>query len=194
MPATVKRPPARERILATAGDLFEAHGLRGVGVDRIIADSGVAKATLYAHFPSKDELAAEYLRRTDESWRGKLRRAALAAGSDPRDQLVGLFDAVAESYGRHGFHGCPFINAAAESEPGSAPHAVTVEHKATIRTWVRGLAEGAGARDADELALQLSLLIDGTLAAGKLEQNPAMPVAAKAAARALVDQACPSTP
>ncbi|MFC4534914.1 TetR/AcrR family transcriptional regulator [Sphaerisporangium dianthi] len=192
MTTTAKRLPARERILTTAGDLFAAHGLRGVGVDRIIAESGVAKSTLYVHFPSKDELAAAYLRRTDHSWRGKLRRAALAAGDDPRERMVGLFDAVAGAYARHGFHGCPFINAAAESEPGSLPYAVTVEHKRAVRGWVRELAEAAGAADADGLALQLTLLIDGTLAAGKLEQDPAMPAAAKAAARALIERSCPA--
>lgn len=191
MAVPTDRLPPRERILTTAEDLFTAHGLRGVGIDRIIADSGVAKSTLYVHFPSKDELAAAYLRRTDVSWRGKLRRAALAAGDDPRAQLVGLFDAVAESYARHGFHGCPFINAAAESEPGSPPHEVTVEHKRTVRAWVRDLAEAAGAPDPDQLALQLTLLLDGTLAAGKLEQDAAMPAAAKAAAQALVERSCP---
>jgi AcrR family transcriptional regulator len=151
----------------------------------------VAKATLYVHFPSKEQLAAAYLRRTDDSWRGKLRTAALQAGDDPRDQLVGLFDAVAAAYDRHGFHGCPFINAAAESEPGSEPHTVTVEHKRAVREWVRSLAESAGAADPDALALQLTLLVDGTLAAGKLEQDPAMPRAAKEAARALVERVCP---
>jgi AcrR family transcriptional regulator len=191
MSATAKRLPARERILAAAEALFSAHGLRGVGVDRIIAESDVAKSTLYVHFPSKDGLAAAYLRRVDDSWRGKLRAAALAAGDDPREQLVGLFDAVSASYERHGFHGCPFINAAAESEPGSPPHEVTVEHKRTVRAWVRELAEAAGAADPDGLALQLTLLIDGTLAAGRLEQNPAIPAAAKDAARAAVERACP---
>ncbi|GAB2606941.1 TetR/AcrR family transcriptional regulator [Kribbella endophytica] len=181
---------AKERILGTADELFRAHGLRGVGIDRIIADSGVAKSTLYAHFPSKDELAEAYLRQTDESWRGKLRKAALAAGQDPREQLVGMFDAVAESFARHGFYGCPFINAAAESEPGSRAYAATVEHKRTVREWVKFLAEGAGAADPNQLAVQLTLLIDGTLAAGKLEQDPAMPQAAKLAARSLVDAAC----
>lgn len=185
-----RRPPPRERILATASELFSAHGLRGVGVDRIIAESGVAKSTMYVHFPSKDELAAAYLRRTDTSWRGKLRAAAEAAGDDPADQLVGLFDAVATAYTEHGFHGCPFINAAAESEAGTAPHAVTVAHKQAVRAWVRDLATAAGARDPERLALQLTLLVDGTLAAGKLEQDPAMPVAARAAAGELVAQAC----
>ncbi|MGW3600723.1 TetR/AcrR family transcriptional regulator [Streptomyces sp. NPDC005167] len=191
MPATAKRLPARERILTTAEELFSAHGLRGVGVDRIIADSDVAKSTLYVHFPSKDELAAAYLRRTDDSWRGKLRAAALAAGDSPREQLVGLFDAITASYERHGFHGCPFINAAAESEPGSLPHTVTVEHKRAVRAWVRDLAEVAGAADPDQLALQLTLLVDGALAAGKLEQDPAMPAAAKEAARFAVEHSCP---
>lgn len=185
-----RRPPPRERILATASELFSAHGLRGVGIDRIIAESGVAKSTMYVHFPSKDELAAAYLRRTDTSWRGKLRAAAQAAGDDPAEQLVGLFDAVATAYTEHGFHGCPFINAAAESESGTAPHSVTVAHKQAVRAWVRDLATAAGARDPERLALQLTLLIDGTLAAGKLEQDPAMPMAARAAAGELVAQAC----
>ena len=181
---TTKRLPARERILTTAEELSASHGLRGVGIDRIIAESGVAKSTLYVHFPSEDEFAAEYLRRTDVSWRGKLR----AAGDDPRERLVGLFDAVADAFTGHGFHGCPFINAAAESEPGSLPNAVTVEHKRTVRAWVRDLSEAAGAADRDEL----TQLVDGTLAAGKLEQHPAMSAAAKAAVRALVERSCPS--
>ncbi|MFS4092263.1 TetR/AcrR family transcriptional regulator [Streptomyces sp. AF1A] len=185
-----RRPPPRERILLTASELFSTHGLRGVGIDRIIAESGVAKSTMYVHFPSKDELAAAYLRRTDVSWRDKLRAAAEAAGEDPADQLVGLFDAVSTAYLEHGFHGCPFINAAAESDPGSAPHAVTVAHKQAVRSWVRDLATAAGARDPERLALQLTLLIDGTLAAGKLEQDPAMPIAARAAAAELVEQSC----
>lgn len=66
-------------------------------------------------------------------------------GDEPREQLVGLFDAVDASFRRHGFHGCPFINAAAESEPGSLPNEVTAEHKRTVRAWVRDLAEAAGA-------------------------------------------------
>ncbi|MEU1536094.1 TetR/AcrR family transcriptional regulator [Streptomyces fagopyri] len=192
MSATVKRPSARERILMTAGALFAAHRLRGVGVDRIIAESSVAKSTLDAHFPSRDGLAAAYLRRVDDFWRGKLRVAALAAGDDPREQLMGLSDAVSASYERPGFHNCSFISdLAAESEPGSSPYKVTVEHKRTVRAWVRELAQVARAADPDGLALQVTLLIDDTLAAGWFEQNPAIPAAAKDAARAAVERACP---
>jgi len=74
------RGEARERILDTAFRLFYAHGVRGVGVDTIIAASGVAKATFYRHFPSKDDLAVAYLDRVDDRWRGQLQAAAAAAG------------------------------------------------------------------------------------------------------------------
>ncbi|MEV6414700.1 TetR/AcrR family transcriptional regulator [Kribbella sp. NPDC051718] len=187
---TEKRPPTRERILATADELFRMHGLRGVGIDRIIAESGVAKSTLYAHFPSKDELIEAYLVKADERWRGYLRQAAIAAGTDPKEQLVGLFDAVDDAYKRHQLYGCPFINAAAESEPGSRAHAATLQHKKAVREWVRFLAEAAGADDPVGLAMRITLLIDGALAAERLEQDSAMPAAAKAAARVLVDAAC----
>jgi hypothetical protein len=102
-----------------------------------------------------------------------------------------MFDAVTDAFNRHGFYGCTFINAATETEPGSRAQAATIEHKRTVREWVRFLAEAAGADDPVRLATQLTLLIDGTLAAGKLEQDPAMPAAAKLAALAIVDHACP---
>jgi AcrR family transcriptional regulator len=183
--------PARERILDTAFRLFYAHGPRGVGVDTITAESGVAKATLYKHFPRKDDLTLAYLDKVDQAWFGQLRTAARAAG-DPRAQLVGMFDALSAACRREGFHGCAFINTAAESETGSDVHARTVEHKRVVRAWVTDLARRAGARDPDLLARQLTLLIDGGLSAGVLDGDPATPAAAKTAARALVDAACTS--
>ena len=93
--ATPTRPSAaRERILDTAFSLFYARGIRAVGVDLIIADSGVAKATFYKHFPSKDDLVVAYLDKVDGVWTGQLHAAAQAAGADPAAQLVGLFDAL----------------------------------------------------------------------------------------------------
>ncbi|MGW3152485.1 TetR/AcrR family transcriptional regulator [Streptomyces sp. NPDC001177] len=188
---TEKQRPARERILEAAGDLFGRHGIRAVGIDRVIAESGVAKATLYAHFSSKDELSAEYLRKVDTLWAGKLRAAALAAGDEPRDQLVGMFDAVRAAYRRHGFRGCAFINATSESEPGSLPYDVAIAHKAAVRAWVRGLALAAEAHDPDVLTHQLTLLIDGALVAGRLGQGDAAVAAAADAAAALVGRMCP---
>jgi AcrR family transcriptional regulator len=185
------RQSARERILGTAFRLFYAHGPRGVGVDTVVAESGVAKATLYRHFPRKDDLVLAYLDQVDQTWFAQLRAAARTAGDDPRDQLVGAFDALASACRRDGYHGCAFINAAAESEPGTDVHARTVEHKRLVRAWLTGLADRAHAADPGQLARQLTLLLDGGLAAGVLDADPATPAAAKAAARALVDASCP---
>jgi AcrR family transcriptional regulator len=181
---------ARQRILDTAFQLFYAHGPRGAGVDTIIAESGVAKATLYKYFPRKDDLVLAYLDRVDQAWFGQLRAAARAAGGDPADQLVGMFDALATACRRDGYHGCAFINTAAESTPGSDVHARTVEHKTVVRAWVTDLARRAGASDPDLLARQLTVLLDGGLAAGVLDADPTTPDAARDAARTLVDAAC----
>lgn len=180
---------ARDRILTTAFDLFYARGIRAVGVDLIIAESGVAKATFYKHFPAKDELVVAYLDKVDGIWTGQLHEAAAAAGPDPADQLVGLFDALRTSCRREGYRGCAFINAAAESQPGTAVHDRTVAHKTAVLSWVHGLAEQAGARNPDALARALTLLLDGGLASGSLDASPEAPEAAKASARTLVEVA-----
>ncbi|HQR81191.1 MAG TPA: TetR/AcrR family transcriptional regulator [Actinomycetota bacterium] len=181
--------PARERILDSAFRLFYARGIRAVGVDLIIAESGVAKATFYKHFPSKDDLVLAYLDRVDDIWTGQLREAAAAAGTDPADQLVGMFDALRSACRRPGYRGCAFINAAAESAPGTPIHERTVAHKAAVRAWARGLARQAGARDPKALARSLTLLLDGGLASGSLDAGQDAPRVAKASARALVDAA-----
>jgi AcrR family transcriptional regulator len=182
--------PARERILDTAFRLFYARGPRGVGIDTVIAESGVAKATLYKHFPRKDDLVLAYLDRVDQAWFGQLRAAARAAGEDPRAQLVGMFDALTTAGRRKGYHGCAFINTAAESTTGSDVHARTVEHKNVVRAWVTDQARRAGADNADSLARALTLILDGGLAAGVLDGDPTVAEAAKSAATVLVHAAC----
>lgn len=183
---------ARERILDAAFRLFYAHGTRGVGIDTVIAESGVAKATLYKHFPSKDTLVVAYLDRVDQVWFGRLRAAARAVGDNPRDQLVGMFDALADAADRSGYRGCAFINAAAESAFGTVVHARALEHKRVVRAWVAELAGRAGAEAPDHLARALTLLMDGTLGSGVLDPDPATARAAKRAAGVLVEAACAS--
>lgn len=183
--------PARQRILDTAFRLFYAHGTRAVGVDSIIAESGVAKASLYRHFRSKDDLVLAYLERVDQVWFGQLRAAARAAGDAPGDQLAGMFDALGTACRREGFRGCAFINAAAETDAGSAVHGRTVDHKNVVRAWVADLARRAGAADPVGLARQLTVLLDGGLASGVLDADPAVAVDVKAAAEVLIAAACP---
>ncbi|MEU1966551.1 TetR/AcrR family transcriptional regulator [Micromonospora sediminicola] len=182
---------ARDRILETAFRLFYAYGPRGVGVDTVIAESGVAKATLYKHFPRKDDLVLAYLDKVDLAWSGALRDAAREAGDDPRAQLVGMFDALGGACRREGYHGCAFINTAAESPAGSPVHARTVAHKNAVRAWVTDLARQAGAAEPELLARQLTLLLDGGLAGGVLDGDPAVADAAKRSAHALIDAALP---
>lgn len=132
-----------------------------------------------------------YLDKVDQAWFGQLRAAARDAGEAPRAQLVGMFDALSSACRREGYHGCAFINTAAESGAGTDVHARTVEHKNVVRAWVTDLARRARAADPDLLARQLTLLIDGGLSGGVLDADPATPHAAKAAAQVLVDTACP---
>jgi AcrR family transcriptional regulator len=187
---TTEAPPStpRERILNTAFRLFYAHGLRAVGVDTIIAEAGVAKATFYRHFPGKDDLIVAYLDTVDQVWSGQLHAAAEAAGPAPADQLVGLFDALGTACRREGYRGCAFINAAAEAAPGSAVHDRTVAHKHTVLAWIGDLARSAGARHPELLARSLTLLLDGGLASGALDADPEAAEAARATAGRLVQE------
>ena len=144
--------PARQRILDTAFRLFYARGLRAVGVDLLIAESGVAKATFYKYFPGKDDLVLAYLDRVDEVWTGQLQAAAAAGGDRPADQLVGLFDALGTACRREGYRGCAFLNAAAESAPGtpctSGPWPTSGRCARGCATWPRR----RGRRDPEALA------------------------------------------
>ncbi|WP_055589124.1 TetR/AcrR family transcriptional regulator [Peterkaempfera griseoplana] len=186
MATRFRKTRSEERILTAAADLFYANGLRGVGVDQVIEASGVAKSTLYAHFRTKEELVAAYLRMTDDSWMSQLQSAAEQAGDDAREQLVGLFDALEAAFDRHGFFGCPFVSAAVEAEPDSQARSITIEHTQRRQAWLTELSTQAGADAPDSLARHIGLLIDGALASGRLLQDRTVVDAAKAAARGLV--------
>ncbi|KUN79019.1 TetR family transcriptional regulator [Streptomyces bungoensis] len=186
MATRIRKTKSEERILGAAAELFYANGLRGVGIDQVIAASGVAKSTLYVHFRTKEELVAAYLRRTDDSWTAQLQDAAARTGDDPREQLVGLFDALTDAFDRHGFFGCPFVSAAVEADLDSEARAVTVQHTRRRHAWLTELSERAGATAPDALARHIGLLIDGALTSGRLLQDRAVVEEAKSAARLLV--------
>ena len=112
-----------------------------------------------------------------------------ALNARPEDQLVGLFDALGSACRRDGYRGCAFLNAAAESMPGTVVHERTVAHKAAVLEWVAGLAADAGALDPRGLARSLTLLLDGGLASGALDADPDASARAAESARVLVDAA-----
>jgi AcrR family transcriptional regulator len=178
---------ARERLLAAAGDLFYAEGVHTVGIDRVIEHAGVAKASLYNAFGSKDELVRAYLEGRHAETAGRITRA-LGRYHTPRDRLLGVFEAQGELFAEPGFRGCAFASASAES-----PNDLVEQATADYRGWVRGLltdlAAEAGAPDPAGLARQLHLIYDGASLSARMDHDPSAAVAARAAAAVLLDAA-----
>ena len=157
--------PARERLLAVAGELFYRQGIRSVGVDEIIAAADVAKMSLYRSFASKDALIAAYLRERDESYWRHWDAVIERHPEGPRAQLLALFRSLARRAARPEWRGCPFTNAATEfPEPEHPARRVAEAHKRELRRRLRGLARATGADDAAALADQLVLLFEGVYA------------------------------
>ena len=168
------RQSARERILDTAYELFSRHGTRAVGVDRIIAQCGIATMTLYRNFPSKDDLILAFLERRDELWtRAWLQAEAQRRGASPAERLLAIFDTFEGWFARADFEGCSFINVMLEVTDLDNPvRLATVHHLESIRGFVRGLAEEAGIQDPDGFARQWHILMKGSIvsaAEGDLE-------------------------
>jgi AcrR family transcriptional regulator len=177
-----KRPVARERILEAATRLFLRDGFRAVGVDTVVAEAGVAKMTLYAHFPSKDDLIAAYLERANEQFWHWL-DAAVAGVEDPRDSLMAMFDAVGKLANDPQCLGCTFQGTAAEfPDPDHPGHRVALAHKQAVLARLGTLAQEADLRDPEALADQLLLLMDGAWVAARMfgPGNPSAQVAAAA--------------
>ncbi|MDR3415199.1 MAG: TetR/AcrR family transcriptional regulator [Nevskia sp.] len=157
------RPRVRDRIFATARDLFYRHGIRAVGVDTIACEAGTNKMSFYRSFPSKDELVAEYLRDQErEGWKWWDGIVAAHPG-EPRRQLEALFDAQVQSTCADGSRGCALANAAIEIAEEEHPgRAVVMHYKNEMRRRFRELAAAMGAARADELGDALMLLWEGS--------------------------------
>ena len=176
---------ARERLLAAANELFYEEGVHTVGIDRVIERAGVAKASLYNVFGSKDELIRAYLARRHERRRARI-TAALERYTTPRERLLGVFDVLGEALMEPGFRGCAFVNASAESQPGSGVEQVSDEMRAWVRSLFTDLAAAAGAPDPAGLAAQLVLLYDGASVGARMDRNPGTAAAARTVAAALI--------
>ena len=160
-----RRPTARERILDTAYELFSRHGTRAVGVDRIIAECGIAKMTLYRNFASKDALILAFLERRGEIWtREWLQAEAERRGATPAERLLAIFDVFEDWFARDDFEGCSFINVMLEiDDPVSPVRQASVRELAAVRAFVRDLAAEAGIEDADGFARQWHILMKGCI-------------------------------
>lgn len=172
----------RERILETADRLFYGRGIRAIGVDTVADEIGISKRTLYNHFPSKDALIAAYLER---------RFYALPiTDQPPAEQILGTFDRLARIFTDEGFRGCPFVNAVAEiGEPEHEANKLAIAFKEQRRLWFRDLLVKLKVRDAQGLASQLQMLVDGAIATMLVRGDPSIARAAKDAARVLLKSA-----
>jgi AcrR family transcriptional regulator len=186
--ALVKRSP-RERLLDAATELFYAEGVQSVGVDRVIERAGVAKASLYSTFGSKEELIRAYLDHRHEVILGRLRAAVAAAGDDPVQQILAVFDAQAQLFERPAYRGCAFVMAAAEAPSGGGIDLAAESYRADVRGLFAELAARAGVGDAELLASQLQMIYDGASLAVKMDHDPGVAIAQRAAAAALVQAA-----
>jgi AcrR family transcriptional regulator len=185
-----ERVAARDRLLAAADELFYEGGIHTVGIDRVIERAGVAKATLYDTFGSKDALICAYLEARHEARKARL-NSWLERYDDPRERLLGVFDAMAELMKSKGFRGCAFTRAGSESAPTSGVRTACDTARGWMRELFAQLVRDAGVRRErlEALAVQLSILYDGASVMGQIEGSPRAAIAARDAAAVLLDQA-----
>ena len=177
----------RDRILRTASSLFYQRGVRAVGVDLVVEEAGVAKTSLYRHFRTKDDLIAAFLQREDEDFWNCWNRVAEFHKTDPVAELEAHLDWIGERVGRPNYRGCPQLNGAAEFPDSDHPaRRVASAHKQEVRRRLKGIAERLRVRRSDELAGQLSLLINGAFVSSQvLSPGEAGPLL-RATARSLI--------
>jgi AcrR family transcriptional regulator len=182
------RRPARERLLAAAAELFYEEGVNLVGIDRVIERAGVAKASLYDCFGSKEELIRSYLQQRHEARQARLREQ-LARHATPREKILAVFDSMTEAAAKPDFRGCAFARASAEARPGSSVKAMCDESRAWNLALFAGLAKQAGAANPARVAQQLRLLYDGASVSAHVDTSSTAAAAARAMAEMVLDQA-----
>ena len=191
--AKVARRSARERLLAAAEELFYEEGINTVGIDRVIERAGVAKASLYDTFGSKEELIRSYLIGRKEARQARILRR-LDHCKTPRDRLLGVFDALADICADPAFRGCAFLRASAESRSGSSLRAVCDDSRRWTYDLFVELARDAGAAKPEQLAHQLVVLYDGAVVAAQMDRDPTAATLARTMAAQLLDAATAGKP
>jgi AcrR family transcriptional regulator len=182
----------RERILKTASDLFYRFSIHSVGIDRIIAESGVAKMTFYKHFPSKANLIATYLRYKSDLWFQMLATATERPGLSPLERVLAIFDALDDPFRSPSFRGCPFVKGLAEF----GPEANAPDVQATIAFYFKGLHEFVASlieplalSDPEKAVIQILSLIQGSIVMAQSTPDPGLVKTIRDAARVLLEDA-----
>ena len=183
---------ARARLLAAASELFYAEGVQSVGIDRVIERAGVAKATLYSAFGSRDGLVRAYLQARHAATAERMARELEARYDTPRERLIGAFEVQGLSFTEPGFRGCAFVSASADAPPGGVVEYAAQDYRNWLHELFFDLAQQAGAKDPKSLAQQLVLLYDGAGISAWMDRDPSAETAARTVAATLVDAAIPA--
>ena len=179
---------ARERILDAAYELFSRRGIQAVGVNEVTERAGVATATLYRHFPSKDKLVLAFLDLREQRWTKDIIEAeAMRRGSNPEERLLAIFDVLDEWFHRDDFEAGSFIKVLLELGPKHPAGGASVLHLEQLRAIVRRLAEEAGLRDTESFARSWHILMEGSIVVAA-EGDVEAARRGKAMARLLIDQ------
>jgi AcrR family transcriptional regulator len=177
----------RTELLDAAWRLFYRDGYHAVGIDTVLAEAGVAKMTLYKHFPSKEDLIAAVLERRSRELEGLFEKAVADAGRNPVKRLLGIFVMMDAWFRMRDFNGCAFIKAVAEyPDPKSKPHQVSAAHKTMLLTRLTALAEALPAKDPRALARALMLLAEGAIVTAHIHERPEAANEAADAAKVLI--------
>lgn len=184
----------REKLIETAAELFAKNGYHATGIDTILAHAGVAKKTLYNHFRTKEELILAVLRQHDGEFRNYFMKNVEAIADKPKDRLLAIFDVAEAWFSQNNFYGCMFINAVGEySAEGTAIREVCKEFKRLMHSYMKSLAEQAGVKDAENLANELALLLEGSIVTAQVsEQRAKAAKTAKRVAKSLIEVAIKS--
>jgi AcrR family transcriptional regulator len=174
-------PQPRERILTAASRLFTQHGVGRTGVDTLIAEAGVAKATFYRHFPAKEELVLAWLRDSRTRWFDRVR--TLAELATPAERIPTLFEAAAEWLEAGDYRGCPYLNTVVEvADPNGPPAQAIREYLAEIGAYIEEQVRLAGHAEPERIGRELHTLLAGSISLGVANRTSAYALAASVAA------------
>jgi AcrR family transcriptional regulator len=184
----------RQRLTESASKRFYRDGFRNVGIDQVLADVGISKTAFYKHFESKDDLMLAVLEMQNAAFQAMLRQVGDGrGGTDPADQLRGLFDVVEQVIASDDFQGCIFVNAAMEFPLAHEPaHRAAADHKQAIEAIVRELAAQAGADDPGAMAQELCLVMEGAYVTRQVTNDPATIAIARRVADAVIAARIPA--
>lgn len=180
----------REKIVDTAIELFSRDGFHATGIDTIVAESGITKRTLYHHFASKDELVIAALKKHHQAFVNNFGAGVMNASDSPKKQLLAVFDVAHAWFSSNNFYGCMFINAVGEfAETKDDVRTVAQEFKTHVRNFIIEVAKEAGAKNPKDLAVQLALLLEGSIVTAQVSGSPESATNAKVIAKKLIDDA-----